>query len=108
VVSQELIRGQVWTYALGSRQYRVLIVSNDEYTEDPGIHPLALTISRQTPDLGTLTPIMSADDPLSGARVLIPHPVRIDRTALRDCHGFVSNATMRAVEHGLRDYLVLP
>ena len=33
------LRGQVWEYVQGSRQYRVVIVSNDEYNEFPDAVP---------------------------------------------------------------------
>jgi mRNA-degrading endonuclease toxin of MazEF toxin-antitoxin module len=32
----------------------------------------------------------------------------LDRDALRDSHGFVSHATMTAVEDALREFLELP
>ena len=44
-----------------------------------------------------------------GAFVKIHGVVQIiDRTALRDSHGFVSHATMTAIEGGLREFLELP
>ena len=48
-------------------------------------------------------------DPLTGAYVRIHSVVQIlDRSALRDNHGFVSHATMEAVETALREFLELP
>ncbi len=71
-------RGQVWEYVQGSRQYRTLIVSNDEYNELPG------------------------------AVAVIPRVLRCDIAALRRNLGFVTNNTMNAVERGLREFLNLP
>lgn len=52
---------------------------------------------------------LDGDDPISGAYVRIHSVVQIlDRTALRDNHGFVSNTTMDAVETALREFLELP
>jgi mRNA-degrading endonuclease toxin of MazEF toxin-antitoxin module len=52
---------------------------------------------------------MGIDDPLSGAYVKIHAVVQIlDRSALRDSHGFVSHLTMNAVEEALREFLELP
>jgi hypothetical protein len=42
-------RGQIWEYVQGSRQYRILIVSNDEYNEQPSAVPWALAIERGAP-----------------------------------------------------------
>ena len=52
---------------------------------------------------------MSTADPLSGAYVRIHSVFQVlDRSALRDNHGFVSHATMTAVETALREFLELP
>jgi mRNA interferase MazF len=52
---------------------------------------------------------MGAEDPLTGAFVKIHAVVQIlDRTALRDNHGFASHTTMNAIEEGLREFLELP
>jgi hypothetical protein len=44
-------RGQVWEYVQGSRQYRVVIASNDEYNELPGAFPWALVLERSATDI---------------------------------------------------------
>ena len=101
-------RGQVWEYVQGSRQYRILIVSNDEYNELPNAVPWALVIERTAPSIpGYLVP-MGSDDPLPGAVVTVPRVLRCDPTALRHNLGFVANATLNAVERGLREFLNLP
>lgn len=49
-------------------------------------------------------------DPLAGAFVRI-HSVVVqilDRTAIRDNHGFVSHDTMNLIEAALREFLELP
>ena len=102
-------RGQIWTLLRGSGQYRVLIISNDEYN---GVEELAiwgLVVARDVPHPNQLAVRLGSDDPLSGASVKIHGVVQIlDRTALRDNHGFVSHMTMNGVETALRDFLELP
>ncbi|MFV2104731.1 hypothetical protein [Micromonospora sp. LOL_024] len=52
---------------------------------------------------------LDGDAPLTGAYVRIHSVVQIlDRTALRDNHGFVSHTTMNAVDTALREFLELP
>jgi len=49
------------------------------------------------------------NSPLAGAFVRIHNVVQIlDRSALRDSHGFVSHDTMSAIEEALREFLELP
>lgn len=92
----------------GSRQYRVLIVSNDEYNELPGAVPWALALERTATGIpGYLVPLRDGD-PLPGAAVVIPRVVRCDPDALRHNLGFVTNDTINAVERGLREFLNLP
>jgi mRNA-degrading endonuclease toxin of MazEF toxin-antitoxin module len=101
-------RGQVWEYVQGSRQYRILIVSNDEYNELPNAVPWALVVERSAPSIpGYLVP-MVAGDPLPVGVVAVPRVLRCDQTALRHSLGFVSNNTLNAVERGLREFLNLP
>jgi mRNA interferase MazF len=102
-------RGQVWTLLRGGSQYRVLVISNDEYNAVEELAIWALVVSRDVPHPNQLVVRLSAGDPLSGAFVKIYGVVQIlDRTALRDNHGFVSHSTMSAIEDGLRDFLELP
>jgi mRNA interferase MazF len=102
-------RGQVWTLLRGGSQHRVLIISNDEYN---GIEELAiwgLVVARDVPHPNQLAVRLGSGDPLSGAFVKIHAVAQIlDRTALRDSHGFVSHATMTEVEDALREFLELP
>jgi mRNA-degrading endonuclease toxin of MazEF toxin-antitoxin module len=105
-------RGQVWSYVQGSRQYRVLVISNDEFNALPAVGPWALRVDRAPAgapvvDIDLLIR-MTGDDPLPGAYVNVPAVVRVDETALRDNLGVVSHATMAAVEHAIRDFLELP
>ena len=101
-------RGEVWEYVQGSRQYRVLIVSNDEYNELPGALPWALAIERTATGIPGYLVVLSAADPLPGATVVVPRVLRCDTSALRHSLGFVTNDTINAVERGLREFLTLP
>jgi mRNA-degrading endonuclease toxin of MazEF toxin-antitoxin module len=102
-------RGQVWTLLRGGSQHRVLVISNDEYNGVEELAVWALVIARDVPHPNQLAVRLGADDPLSGAFVKIHAVVQIlDRTALRDSHGFVSHPTMNDVEDALRDFLELP
>lgn len=102
-------RGQIWTLLRGGSQYRVLIVSNDEYNSVEELAVWALVLSRDVPHPNQLAVRMGAEDPYAGAFVKIHAVVQIrDRTALRDNQGFVSHTTMNAVEEGLREFLELP
>jgi mRNA interferase MazF len=101
-------RGQVWEYVQGSRQYRVLIVSNDEYNELDGAIAWALVIEREAPVIPGYLVRLTEDDPLPGAAVVIPRVLRCDPAALRRMVGFVGDPTLNAVERGLREFLDLP
>lgn len=102
-------RGQIWTLLRGGSQHRVLVISNDEYNSVDELAVWALTVVRAVPHPNQLAVRLDTDDPLSGAFVRIHSVVQIlDRSALRDNHGFVSHATMTAVEHALREFLELP
>jgi mRNA-degrading endonuclease toxin of MazEF toxin-antitoxin module len=108
VVSGRPVRGQVWEYIQGSRQYRLLIVSSDEYNEFSGAVPWGLVVDRGAPSIPGYVVPLESDDPLPGASVLVPRVIRCDTSALRHCLGFVSNTTLNAVERGLRELLNLP
>jgi mRNA interferase MazF len=100
-------RGQVWTVIRGSRQCRALIITNDEYNAI-GAPMWALTITRDAPTEQLIVPLVSGD-PLAGAHIRIPAVMQImDRSELRESHGYVCNDTMNAVETALRDLLSLP
>ena len=102
-------RGQIWTLLRGGSQHRVLIISNDEYNSVEELAVWALTVVRDAPHPNHLTVRLASEDPLSGAFVRIHGVVQVlDRSALRDSHGFVSHATMNGVEDSLREFLELP
>lgn len=102
-------RGQIWTLLRGSGQHRVLVISNDEYNSVDELAIWALAVVRDVPHPNHLAVRLTADDPLFGAYVRIHSVVQIlDRTALRDNHGFVSHTTMNTVETALREFLELP
>ena len=102
-------RGQIWTLLRGGSQYRVLVISNDEYNSVDELAIWALTVVREVPHPNQLVVRLTKGDPLAGAFVRIHSVVQIlDRTALRDNHGFVSHDTMNLVEAALRDFLELP
>jgi mRNA-degrading endonuclease toxin of MazEF toxin-antitoxin module len=95
-------------YIQGSRQYRVLIVSNDEYNEEALAMPWALVVQRDAPKTPGHLIEMGSGDPLPGAVVAVPLVLRCDPTGLRRNLGFVQNDTLNAVERALRDLLALP
>jgi mRNA interferase MazF len=102
-------RGQIWTLLRGGSQHRVLVISNDEYNAVEELAVWALTVVRDVPHPNHLAVRLGPDDPLSGAFVRIHSVVQVlDRSALRDKHGFVSHPTMNAVEDALREFLELP
>ena len=102
-------RGQVWTLLRGGAQHRVLVISNDEYNAVAELAIWALTVVRETPHPNHLVVRLAPGDPLAGAFVRIHSVVQIlDRTALREGHGFVSHETMQTVETALREFLELP
>jgi mRNA-degrading endonuclease toxin of MazEF toxin-antitoxin module len=101
-------RGQVWAYVQGSRQYRILIISNDEYNETPGAVPWALVVERGATTIPGYVVELVASDPMPGSVVVVPRVLRCDTSALRHNLGFVSDATMNALERGLREFLDLP
>jgi mRNA interferase MazF len=102
-------RGQIWTLLRGSSRHRVLIISNDEYNSIDELAIWALAVVRDTPHPNHLSVRLGDADPLAGAFVRIHSVLQIlDRTALREGHGFVSDDTMSAVESALREFLELP
>ena len=102
-------RGQIWTLLRGGSQHRILVISNDEYNGVDELAVWALTVVRDVPHPNHLAVRLGSDDPLAGAYVRIHSVVQIlDRSALRDNHGFVSHDTMNAVEAALREFLELP
>lgn len=102
-------RGQIWTLLRGGSQYRVLVISNDEYNSVEELAVWALTVVRDVPHPNQLAVRLNEADPLAGAFVRIHSLVQIlDRTALRDNHGFVSDDTISAVEAAMREFLELP
>jgi mRNA interferase MazF len=102
-------RGQIWTLLRGGSQHWVLIISNDEYNSFPELAVWGLTIVREAPHPNHLVVRLGVDDPLGGAFVRIHGVVQIlDRSALRDTHGFASHETMNTVEDLLREFLELP
>lgn len=87
----------------------MLIVSNDEYNSVEQLAIWALTVARDVPHPNQLAVRLNEADPLAGAFVRIHSVVQVlDRTTLRDNHGFVSHGTMNAVESALLEFLDLP
>ncbi len=103
-------RGEVWTVVRGGSQHRVLVISADEVNAVDALPIWVLTITRDVPG-GVPSPLavqLVDGDPLAGAfvRVFAVGQV-LDRTSLRDRHGFVSHRTMETVERRLRGLLEL-
>jgi mRNA-degrading endonuclease toxin of MazEF toxin-antitoxin module len=93
----------------GGGQYRVLVISNDEYNSVEELAIWALTVARDVPHPNQLAVRLNEADPLPGAYVRIHSVVQIlDRSALRDNHGFVSHDTMGTIEAAIREFLELP
>jgi mRNA interferase MazF len=85
------------------------VISNDEYNSVEELAIWALTIVREVPHPNHLAIRLTEADPLPGAFVRIHSVVQIlDRSALRDNHGYVSHNTMTAIETALREFLELP
>ncbi|WP_127502085.1 type II toxin-antitoxin system PemK/MazF family toxin [Actinoplanes solisilvae] len=102
-------RGQIWTLLRGGSQHRVLVISNDEYNSVEELAIWGLAVVRDVPHPNQLAVRLAAGDPLTGAFVRIHGVVQIlDRSALRESHGFVSHDTVAAVESALREFLELP
>lgn len=102
-------RGEIWTLLRGGSQHRVLVISNDEYNAVEELAVWALAVVRDVPHPNHLAVRLDGGDPLSGAFVRIHSVVQIlDRSALRDNHGFVTHPTMTSVEEALREFLELP
>jgi len=54
------LRGQVLEYVQGSRQYRIVIISGDEYNENSAAVPWGLVIDREGRGIpGYLIPLRS-------------------------------------------------
>jgi mRNA-degrading endonuclease toxin of MazEF toxin-antitoxin module len=86
-----------------------VVISNDEYNGVEELAIWALAVARDVPHPNQLAVRLGDGDPLSGAFVKIHGVVQIlDRTSLRDNHGFVSHATMTKIEQALREFLELP
>jgi mRNA interferase MazF len=93
----------------GGSRHRALVISDDEYNDVDELAVWALTVVRDVPHPHQLAVPLVRSDPLSGAFVRIHSVVQIlDRSALRDNHGFVSHDTMSAIEDALREFLELP
>lgn len=102
-------RGEIWTLLRGGSQHRVLVISNDEYNGVQELAIWALAVVRDVPHPNHLAIRLGSGDPLDGAFVRIHSVVQIlDRSALRDNHGFVAHTTMTSVEDALREFLELP
>lgn len=102
-------RGQIWTLIRGGRQHRVLVISNDEYNDVGAMALWTMAVVREVPHPNQLAVRLGTEDPLSGAYARIHSVVQVmDRTELRENHGYVSHPTMNRVEEALREFLELP
>ena len=102
-------RGEIWTLLRGGSHHRALVISNDEYNSVDDLAIWMLVVVRDAPHPNHLAVRLGDAEPLAGAFVRIHGVVQVlDRTSLRDNHGFVSHATMNAVEAALREFLDLP
>ena len=86
----------------------MLVISNDEYNAVEELAVWGLAVVRDVPHPNHLAVRLGTGDPLAGAFVRIHSVLQIlDRSALRDNHGFVSHATMSAVDDAVREFLEL-
>lgn len=108
MVTPDFCRGQVWEYVAGSQQYRVVLISGDEYNAIPKTAPWGLVIQRQAPAIPDYLIELTNADPLSGAAVVVPTVLRCQPTGLVRPLGFLSEDTMNTVERALREFLTLP
>jgi hypothetical protein len=97
----------VWEYVQGSRQYRILIVSNDEYNELPRGAAGSGARTRGHRDPG-VPGRARRRRPAARRHGRHPRVLRCDPSALRHNLGFVTNDTIDAVERGLWEFLTLP
>lgn len=107
-MSLDFYRGQIWEYVAGSQQYRVLIISGDEYNAIPNVAPWGLLVQRQVPAIPDYLIKLTEADPLSGAAVIIPSVLRCQLSGLVRVVGFLTHDTMNMVERALREFLTLP
>ena len=59
-------RGHVWTLLRGGSQFRVLVISNDEYNAVPELAVWALSVVRETPHPNNLPVRLTEEDRLAG------------------------------------------
>jgi mRNA interferase MazF len=85
------------------------VISNDEYNTRRGTGEVGAHRRPQRPHPTVLVSASVRPTRSPGAFVSIYSVVQIlDRTALRDNHGFVSHDTMNVIEEVLREFLELP
>lgn len=108
MVTLDFYPGQVWEYVAGSQQYRVVIVSGEEYNIIPKVAPWGLLIQRQAPAIPDYLIRLTEADPIPGAAVIVPNVLRCQPTGLVRMIGYLSHDTMSAVESALREFLALP
>jgi hypothetical protein len=88
---------------------RTIFVNADVPLKSPRNPQLARSHPRPPEPLAGHPPPLNAGGPLSGAFVRIHSVVQIlDRSAVRDNHGFVSHDTMNVLEAELQEFLDLP
>lgn len=87
---------------------RVVILSSDEYNSQEEFQPVGVLVIRQTLQVGVLGVRLGPGDPLPGATVMANAPIRIVRSGLRTALGWLTDASMIAVEQAVRDLYELP
>lgn len=99
-------RGQLWQYAETTGLGQVLIISTTEFQDLPAVPLWGLRVDRRTVHAtDDLTVVLSLDDPLPGATVLIPSVLSCDTPKLHRSLGAITAESMEAVDLALRAYL---
>jgi hypothetical protein len=109
VVSDRPLRlGQVREYIAGSQQYRIVVLSGEDFDTLDGAQPWAVMIRRTGAALTDFLIPLGPADPLTGSIVEIPRVMRCDPSGLHALVGYVSPPTMRLAEHAVRELVELP
>jgi hypothetical protein len=86
--------GGLFRWCAGSQQYRVLVVSGEDFNAFDGAYPWAVVIRRTGVPVGDYVIPLEPAGPLTGAIVEVPRVMRCDPTGLWAILGYVSPFTV--------------